>query len=158
MEPSAADHERAIRAGRNLMANLAAEDAKTAGRDGGKATKLPGLGVRVRGGQVYRNEMGGRLLGSLAGAHAELTDGTRPHRVGAALVAAPLSLGAGLLLGLTRKSKASAFVVFADGTVHEHKLSGKTAIGQAQGDAVKLNALAAAARGALRYGGGRAGG
>lgn len=72
-------------------------------------------------------------------------DGTRPHRIGTALVAALLSLGAGLLIGLTGKSKASALVVFADGSVHERKLDGKTAIGQAQRDAVRHNALAAAA-------------
>ncbi len=94
---------------------------------------------------VRVNEWHGKRLGALAGAHAELTDGTRPHRVGAALVTAPLSLGAGLLIGLTRKSKASAFVVFADGTVHERKLDGKSAISAAQRDAVKFNALTNAA-------------
>jgi hypothetical protein len=139
------------------MAKITAEKAGAVSRDSGKTVKLPGLGVRVRGRNVYKNEMSGRLLGSLAGAHAELTDGTRPHRVGAALVAAPLSLGAGLLIGLTRKSKASAFVVFADGSVFERKLGGKSAISAAQGDAVKFNALAAAAQGALCSVAGRSG-
>jgi hypothetical protein len=89
--------------------------------------------------------MKGRPLGPLKGAHAEVTAGTRHHRVGAAVVTAPLSLGAGLLLGFTKKSKATAFVVFPDGTVHERKLDGASAINTAQGDVVKFNAMAAAA-------------
>ncbi|HEX6450959.1 MAG TPA: hypothetical protein VF060_16025 [Trebonia sp.] len=146
-----ADHERALRAGRNAMARLAAEKSGEPYRPEKlektvRPVKLPGLGVRIGGGSVHVNEWRGRRLGDLAGAHAELTDGTRPHRVGAALVTAPLSLGAGLLIGLTRKSKASAFVVFADGTVHERKLDGKSAISAAQRDAVKFNALANAAK------------
>ena len=85
-----------------------------------------------------------RRLGPVKGAHAEVTAGTRHHRVGAAIAAAPLSLGAGLLLGLTKKSKAVAFVVFADGTVHERKLEGANMISIAQRDEVKFNALVAA--------------
>jgi hypothetical protein len=149
MHMTDADHERALRAGRNAMAKLTAEKTGQPYHPEKKArpvkVKLPGLGVRVEGGTVHVNEWHGKRLGALAGAHAELTDGTRPHRVGAALVAAPLSLGAGLLIGLTRKSKASAFIVFADGTVHERKLNGKSVISSAQRDAVKFNALANAA-------------
>ena len=85
-----------------------------------------------------------RPLGPLTGAHAEVTAGTRHHRIGAAAVAAPLSPGAGLLLGFTEKSKASAFVVLADGTVHERKLDGASMISSAQRDAVRFNALSAA--------------
>lgn len=147
MHVTDADHERALRAGRDAMAKLAAEKSGVPYRPEKtvRPVKLPGLGVRIVGGSVYVNEWRERRLGVLAGAHAELTDGTRPHRVGAALVTAPLSLGAGLLIGLTRKSKASAFVVFADGTAHERKLDGKSAISAAQRDAVKFNALAGAA-------------
>lgn len=137
-----ADHERAQRAGRNAMAKLAAE--KTGQSYGPekkpKPVKLGALGVQVKGDGVFVPGWGGKRLGNLAGSHAELTDGTRPHRIGTALVAAPLSLGVGLLIGLSRKSKASAFVVFADGSVHERKLDGKTVIGQAQRDAVRYNA------------------
>jgi hypothetical protein len=150
MDMTNADHKRALRAGRNAMAKLAAEKTGESYHPGKKVrpvrpAKLPGLGVHVKGGSVHVNEWRGKRLGGLAGAHAELTDGIRPHRVDAALVTAPLSLGAGLLIGLTRKSKASAFVVFADGTVHERKLDRKSAISAAQRDAVKFNALANAA-------------
>ncbi len=90
--------------------------------------------------------MKSRHLGPLKGAYAEVTAGTRHHRVGAAVMTAPL-LGAGLLIGLTKKSKAAAFVVFPDGTVHERKLKGASAINIAQRDVVKFNAMAAAAVG-----------
>lgn len=123
------------------------------GVDSGERKSRPvvflGLGARVKGDGVFTISFGeGRRLGDLAGAHAELTDGTRPHRVGAAVALGAVSFGAGLLVGLTRKHKASAFVVFADGSVHEKKLDGKSAIGGAQRDAVRFNALAAAAQSA----------
>lgn len=107
--------------------------------------KLAGLGVQVVGGGVWAAGRGGRFLGPLAGSRAELTDGTRPHRIGAAVALAPFTLGGSALIALTRKNKASAFVVFTDGSVHERKLDGKSAIGGAQRDAVKFNALAGAA-------------
>jgi Short C-terminal domain len=44
--------------------------------------------------------------------------------------------------GLLRKSKAVAFVVCANGKVHERKLDGTAAIRAAQRDAVKFNVLA----------------
>jgi len=114
---------------------------------GAKAVRFSCLGVLVRDGQVLRDgSFRPRRIGALAGARAEITDGTRPHRIGTALAAAPLSLGAGLLIGLTRAAKASAFVVFADGAVHELKLSGTGKIQRAQRDVVKFNALAAAQR------------
>jgi hypothetical protein len=110
-------------------------------------TDLRGLGVRVEGGRVSSlpGLLKSRDLGPLQGARAEVTAGTRHHRVGAAVATAPLSLGAGLLLGLTKKSKATAFVVFPDGAVHERKLDGGSAIQSAQRDAVKFNAMAGAA-------------
>jgi hypothetical protein len=109
-------------------------------------TDLRGLGVRIEDDQVSTlpGLVKSRRLGPLKGAHAEVTAGTRRHRIGAAAVAAPLSLGAGLLIGLTKKSKATAFVVFADGTVHERKLDGASMISSAQRDVVRFNALAAA--------------
>jgi hypothetical protein len=112
-----------------------------------EAVRFSYLGVLVRDGQILRDgSFRARRIGALAGARAEITDGTRPHRIGAALAAAPLSLGAGLLIGLTRAAKASAFVVFADGSVHEHKLNGARMIQGAQRDVVKFNALAGAQR------------
>ena len=108
-------------------------------------TRFPGIGVRVRNGAVCKDEWQGKRLGALAGAHAELTGGTRPHNIGAAIITAPLSLGAGLLIGLTRRTEASAFIVFADGTLHEHKVHGKSALAAAQRDTVKFNATASAA-------------
>lgn len=145
-----ADHERALRAGQYASARNAGEKPVTARRgkpvaaSREKKVRFAALGVRVQGAAVCKDEWQGKRLGSIAGAHAELTDGTRPHRVGAALITAPLSLGAGLLIGLTRGTRASAFVVFADGTLHERKLSGKSQVAAAQRDVIKFNALAAA--------------
>jgi hypothetical protein len=110
-------------------------------------TDLRGLGVRIEDGQVSTlpGLMKSRRLGPLKGAHAEVTAGTSRHRIGAGAVAGvALVPVAGLLIGLTKKSKATAFVVFADGTVHERKLDGASMISSAQRDVVRFNALAAA--------------
>jgi hypothetical protein len=147
-----ADYERVRRTGASVTA---LENEGGASKHGEKKswlsrisarTDLRGLGVRIEDDQVSTlpGLVKSRRLGPLKGAHAELTSGTRHHRIGAAAVAAPLSLGAGLLIGLTKKSKATAFVVFADGTVHERKLEGNSMISSAQRDAVKFNALASA--------------
>lgn len=153
------DHERARRAGEYAMKNLKdlppAEPkrkswlerlAESADKPRLKQHKFPTLDVRVAGDSVYQyGGWGETRLGSLAGAHAELTDGTRPHRVAAGAALATVSLGAGALVALTRKHKASAFVVFAEGTVHERKLTGKSMISGAQSEVVRFNALAGAA-------------
>ena len=146
-----AGHERARRTG-DATAQQAAEHggsgtSKKSWRERiSSRTDLRGLGVRIEDGYVSTlpGLLKSRRLGPVKGAHAEVTAGTRHHRVGAAIAAAPLSLGAGLLLGLTKKSKAVAFVVFADGTVHERKLEGANMISIAQRDEVKFNALVAA--------------
>jgi hypothetical protein len=110
------------------------------------------LGVIVEGGYVYKGMFGkGARLGPLAGAQAELGDPTRHRRVGAA-VGGTIALGAvlgplPLLAGLSKKSKALAFVVFPTGTVHERKLDGNTAIRGAQSEVIRFNALAAAEAG-----------
>jgi hypothetical protein len=78
----------------------------------------------------------------LKGAHAEVTAGTRVHRVAGATLGTAALGPAGALLGLSKKAKATAFVVFEDGTVHERKLDGNAAVRGAQADAVKFNALA----------------
>ena len=147
-----ADYERVRRTSDNATA---LENGDSASKHAGKKswlsrlsarTDLRGLGVRIEDDQVSTlpGLAKSRRLGPLEGAHAEVTAGTRRHRIGAAAVAAPLSLGAGLLIGLTKKSKATAFVVFADGTVHERKLDGASMISSAQRDAVRFNALAVA--------------
>ena len=108
---------------------------------------LRGLGVRVRDGLVYYagTLTEGHLLGELKGAEAEITDATKPQMIRAGLTSG-IALGTligplALLPGVFRKSKAVAFVVFANGTVHERKLDGNAAIRAAQRDVVKFNAL-----------------
>jgi hypothetical protein len=57
-------------------------------------------------------------------------------------VAEPL----GLLAGASRKGfRGTAFVVLADGTLHERSFTDKEALVRAQADAVRFNALAQAA-------------
>jgi hypothetical protein len=123
-------------------------------------TVLRGLGVAVRDGQVFRAEVGvmtgrdqGRPLGDLAGAHAEVTGGRAGRRRSGHArtvdtVAATALLGpAGLLAALSRRgTRGTAFVVFADGTVHEQQVSDEPALRRAQADAVRFNALAAASQ------------
>jgi hypothetical protein len=113
----------------------------------GRRVVLASLGVMIRGDEVWT--MAGLLkslyAGPLAGATAEITTGGRVHRVGAA-AGASLVLGpVGLLAGLGTKSKASAFVVFADGTLREKKLDGNAEVRRAQAAAVRFNVLARSA-------------
>jgi hypothetical protein len=93
----------------------------------------------VRDGQVYRSGLIVKRLGALAGAHAEITDPQRRHRLGAAAVTLMP------IVALSKKDKATAFVVIAHGTVHERRLDGNGPVKRAQSDVVKFNALAAAA-------------
>jgi hypothetical protein len=76
------------------------------------------LRIKVRDGQVTAWPGSGRVLGALAGARAEVTAGAR--------------------------NRATAFVIFTDGTIHEHKLNGALAIRRAQADAVRFGVLASA--------------
>ena len=102
--------------------------------------KFPALGVRARGGEVTKNEWGGKRLGALVGARAEVVDGTRVHNVAAAtLTLMPL-------LALTKRTKgACAFIVFGDGTIHKHPLADQKAVAAAKMDAARFNVLAASA-------------
>jgi hypothetical protein len=102
--------------------------------------KFKALGVRVSDGTVSVNEWSGKKLGALAGARAEVTDGVRVHNVAAAaLTLMPI-------FALAKRTKgASAFIVFPDGTVREHKLPGKSEVAAAHRDAIRFNALASAA-------------
>lgn len=52
----------------------------------------------------------------------------------------------GLLAGASRKGvQGTAFIVFADGTLHEKRITDDASLVRAQADAVRFNALAAAA-------------
>jgi hypothetical protein len=129
-----ADHERALRAGRNMMA---AEAKSSAGKPAGKPVTLRTLGLIIRDGVVL--SQGGfreKRLGSLTGARAQLGDVGKVHNVGAAvLTLMPV-------FALTTRKQAMAYVVFPDGTVHEKKLDGKSAVRAGEREVMKFNALA----------------
>ena len=118
------------------------------------AFHLRALGVAVFNGEVYREEplgLRGRL-GSLAGAHAEVTGGQSGRRRSGAVrandaVVATVLLGpVGLLAGASRKAvRGTAFVIFADGTVHEASIPDQASLVRAQTDAVRFNTLAGGA-------------
>jgi Short C-terminal domain len=101
---------------------------------------FPALGVQVRGAAVeaYGAPLGSAALGSLAGAEARLTDGSQAWSPGRALF---MPIG---LAGLATKTKAVAFVIFADGKYRETVLNGNAAVREAQAQAVKFNLLSAA--------------
>jgi hypothetical protein len=99
---------------------------------------FPALGVQVRGEAVerYAAPLGTEALGPLAGAEARVTDGSQAWSPGRALF---MPVG---LAGLATKTKAAAFVIFADGKYHETELNGNAAVRDAQAQAVKFNLLA----------------
>jgi Short C-terminal domain len=109
-------------------------------RDAGPDAVFPALGVQVRGEAVegYAARRDAEALGALAGAEARLTDGSQAWGPGRAVF---LPVG---LAGLATKTKASAFVIFADGRYHEAALDGNAVIRAAQAEAVKFNLIAAA--------------
>ena len=99
---------------------------------------FPALGVQVRGDTVESHLPGyrTRALGPLAGAQAQLTDGHQAWSPGRAMF---LPIG---MAGLATKTRATAFVIFSDGSYHERALDGNKAVGTAQGEALKFNLLA----------------
>jgi hypothetical protein len=98
---------------------------------------FPTLGVQVRGDKVERyGTFDVVLLGPLAGAQAQLTDGSQAWSPGRAMF---LPIG---LTGLATKTKAAAFVIFPDGSYHERPLDGNKAVRDAQSEALKFNLLA----------------
>jgi Short C-terminal domain len=101
---------------------------------------FPALGVQVRGDIVERYVPGSgyrpRVLGPLAGAQAQLTDGHQAWSPGRAVF---LPIG---MAGLATKTRATAFVIFPDGSYHEEALNGNKAVGAAQSEALKFNLLA----------------
>jgi Short C-terminal domain len=96
---------------------------------------FPALCVQVRGDAVesYATDA---VLGPLAGAEARLTDGSQAWSPGRAAFM-PLALA-----GLATKTKATAFVIFADGTYAESALDGNAAVRAAQAEAVRFNLMA----------------
>ena len=98
---------------------------------------FPALGVQVRGDKVERcGTSDPKMLGPLAGAQAQLTDGSQAWSPGRAMF---LPIG---LAGLATKTKAAAFVIFPDGSYHEQPLDGNKAVRDAQSEALKFNLLA----------------
>ena len=93
------------------------------------------LGVVVAGDTIYRlSGMGrrARMLGPLAGAAAEVAEGTSRRILPRVLTVA----GA-----LSKKTSAAAFIVTAGGELARRKLDGAIPVRQAQEQAIKFNAL-----------------
>jgi hypothetical protein len=117
-------------------AKQAAKDAQTAQwKNASSRAQFIYLGVAVADDTIYKlgpfgNKTG--VLGPLAGATAEVTDGTSRHT----LTRLVTVVGA-----LSKKTDAMAFVMTRDGELHQHKLEGAGQVRQAQGQAIKFNAL-----------------
>jgi hypothetical protein len=93
------------------------------------------LGVVVANNTIYRlSGLGKRtgILGPLAGAAAEVTDGTSRHALRRVLT---------VVGSLSMKTSAAAFVVTADGELARHKLDGAIPVRHAQAQTVRFNAL-----------------
>jgi hypothetical protein len=93
------------------------------------------LGVVVANDTIYRLSGLGRrtgVLGPLAGATAEVTDGTSRRSLPRVLT---------VVRALSKKTGAAAFVVTADGEMARHKLDGTIPVRQAQAQTIRFNAL-----------------
>jgi hypothetical protein len=121
-----------------------ADAERLAGRGNNRNTRLPALGVKITGSDGWVSALPwGRPLGPLAGAVAQITDPSKVHRTAGSAALAVTTLSPVFLLGMfSRKSKAVALIVFADGTVHQTNLSGNTEVRNAQVQVVRFNALA----------------
>jgi hypothetical protein len=86
--------------------------------------------------QTWTKTNDSRLLGPVAGAEAQVTDGTSAFSPAKALI---MPVG---LVGLARKETADAMIVFPDGTVHSVALDGSSAVRQARKECVEYNARA----------------
>jgi hypothetical protein len=110
----------------------------------GTVTTFRALGVQVLTGDdkvyaigehdPYTKTNSSRLLGSLAGAQAMVTEGAQAWSPGRAMF---LPIG---LAGLATKTVADAAVVFPDGTVHPRALNGNAEVREAQKQTVEFNA------------------
>jgi Short C-terminal domain len=119
---------------RQLEARLRHGQERPAGPD----ATFRALGVQVRGESVepYAAPFGAAALGKLAGAQARLTDGSQAWSPARAMF---MPVG---LAGLATKTKATAFVIFADGSYRETALNDNAAVRAAQAEAVKFNLMA----------------
>jgi hypothetical protein len=102
------------------------------------AAAVPTVGELIRTGGKRED------LGSLAGAQAQVTDGTSKHRVRTAVAAGAVFLPLAAV-GLSTSRKAWAVITVADGTSHQIALKGRAAIRDAQAEAIRFNAMADAA-------------
>jgi hypothetical protein len=114
------------------------EIRRSQGRVTAPDAAFPALGIQVREGAVeaYGAPLGARALGQLAGAEARLTEGSQAWSPGRAMF---MPVG---FTGLATKTKATAFVIFADGTYHETALNDNATVRAAQAEAVKFNLMA----------------
>ena len=129
------------RSGLSMPAQLAYDQLLRDGYGGAKEEPdavFPALGVQVCGETVESHLPGylPRALGPLAGAQAQLTDGHQAWSPGRAMFL-PIAMA-----GLATKTRATAFVIFPDGSYHERALDSNKAVGAAQSEALKFNLLA----------------
>jgi len=150
-----------------LMIDKSARDGEEHRKLAAETTWLPDLGVAVRDGNVYRHgpDQGDsyvdalaarerrdpaqmKLLGPLAGAHAEVVSGkvgkrrSGGDRVGDA-VALTIVLGpVGLLAGISRGGTGLAVVTFPDGSIREKRFTDKASLAKAQAQAAQFNTIA----------------
>jgi len=107
---------------------------KVASSRGGRAAdaRLRGYGVVIDGSTVKSH---GRTLGPLAGAQAQVTDGTSRHTLTRAVTVVGVA---------TKRTKAAVIVTTATGGFHQQDISGATELRRAQAWAIRFNAVAAA--------------
>lgn len=106
-----------------------------AARGGAAASaRLRGYGIVVDGDEVKSH---GKVLGPLAGARAEITDGTSRHTITRVVTV----VGA-----LTKKTKAFVIVSTANGGFNQYAVDGAAAVRAAQAWVVRFNTLAATAQ------------
>jgi hypothetical protein len=106
-------------------------------------TWFPDLGIGVRDGNVYEHTAAMKLLGPLAGAHAEALAGNAGKRRSAGERAAAVAV-VGPVEAVSRAYKGVAVVAFADGSTSEKMLTDLASVARAQAAAAQLNSLAAA--------------
>jgi hypothetical protein len=103
------------------------------GRGGNAANaRLRGYGVVIDGSIVKSR---GTVLGPLAGARAEVTDGTSRHT----LTRVVTVVGAA-----TKRTKAAVIVTTADGGFHQEDIQGASELRRAQAWVIRFNTMAAA--------------
>ncbi len=101
---------------------------------------FPDLGVGVRDGNVYQHTAEMKLLGPLAGAHAEAVAGNAGRRRSAGERAVTVAL-VGPVGAVSRAYRGVAVVVFADGSSSERMLTDLASVARAQAQATQFNTL-----------------